>query len=85
MVHNFFNNPVEFMKITVLVKTNKKENRVEKIDNNNFVVFTKEPPKENKANLDVIFQLSEFFMVPESYIILVSGKTFKTKVFDIKI
>ena len=73
------------MKISVIAKTNKKESKVEKVDEKTFIVFTKEPAKENKANLDIIFQLSEYFMVPESYITLVSGRTFKSKIFDINI
>ena len=71
------------MKITVIVKPNKKENKISKIGENAFEIWTKEPAKENKANEDVINQLSDYLNIPKNKISLVLGKTSKTKLFVI--
>jgi len=72
------------MKITVEAKVNKKEDRIEKITQGYFIVSTKAPAKDNKANLDIIRQLAEYFKVSKSQVSLLLGKSIKTKVFEIK-
>ncbi len=72
------------MKITVEAKVNKKEEGVEKITQGYFIVLTKAPAKDNKANLDIIRQLAEYFKVSKSRVYLLLGKSIKTKVFEIK-
>lgn len=72
------------MKISVKVKPRSKENNVEKIGDNDYVVKVKDPAKENKANFAVMEVLSSYFNVPFSAIRLVSGRTSKQKVFEIK-
>jgi len=71
------------MKIIVKVKAGAKENKVEIMENGDYVVKVKEPAKENKANFAVIEALSEHFKVSFSAIRLVSGRTSKQKVFEI--
>lgn len=71
------------MKITLKVKLNKTKEGVEKIGKD-LVVFTKQPAKENKANLDIIRQLASHLKVSKSSIGLKNGATSKTKVFEIK-
>ncbi len=72
------------MKITVVAKVGKKENKIIKINHALFEVWTKMPAKENKANEDIIKQLADYFNIPKSAIRLVLGKTIKEKVFEIK-
>ena len=72
------------MKITVIAKAGKKENKVVKISDVLYEVWTKMPAKENKANEDIIYQLSEYFNIPKSKINLLLGKTSKEKVIEIK-
>jgi hypothetical protein len=71
------------MKIIVKVKAGAKENMVEKIGDNEFIVKVKEPAKENKANFAVIEAISDYFNVSFSAIRIISGKTSKQKVFEI--
>lgn len=71
------------MKITVVVKPNRKEEKVEKTEGNTFVVWTKMPAKENKANLDVIRQLADYFKIAKSRIDIVSGGKLKRKIIEI--
>ncbi|MFA5386545.1 MAG: DUF167 domain-containing protein [Candidatus Paceibacterota bacterium] len=72
------------MKIFVKAKPKSRENKVEKIDDQHFTISVKEPPIDNKANIAIMELLSEYFNVPISSIGLISGRTSKNKVFDIR-
>jgi len=71
------------MRITVKVRANAKEERVTEVDAANFTVSVKAPPKEGKANFAVADALARHFHVPLSCVLLVAGKTSKSKVFEI--
>lgn len=71
------------MKINVKAKPDSNENKVEKIDDLNFVVSVKDPPVQGRANRAVIKLLSEYFHTPNVRII--SGHTSRNKVVEIKI
>jgi len=71
------------MHIFVTVKTRKKENKVEKIDNTHYVIWTKEIPQKGKANIAVIKLLASKLHLPPSSILLKSGLTSKQKIFEI--
>jgi len=71
------------MKIFVKAKPKAKIERVEKIDNENFVVFVKEPPVKGRANQAIIKALAEYFKVPPVNVKIVSGYTSKQKVVEI--
>jgi len=71
------------MKILVKVKPNSREEKVEKTDNN-YTVYVKEPPAENKANQAVIKALAEYFKVAKSQVSILSGFKSKQKVVEIK-
>lgn len=71
------------MKITVIVKPNAKEEKVEKIDANSYKIFTKQPAKENKANIAVVELLSEYFHVPKRSISIIQGVKSKHKIIEI--
>lgn len=82
------------MKIFVKVKPNSKENKVVPPENKLFlisdvkdfyVVHVKESPVGGKANDAVIRELAENFRCSKSQIVLKSGSTSKTKVFEINI
>jgi len=72
------------MKIFVTVKTNSKEEKLERQDANHFLVWTREPAKEDKANNKTIKILSKFFDIAPSRISLLTGRHFKQKTFEIK-
>lgn len=71
------------MLIFVTVKPRKKENKIEKINETHYVIWTKEPPEKGKANNGVIKLLASYFDLSQSKIILRSGATSKQKVFEV--
>jgi len=71
------------MKINIRVKTNAKSERVEKTGKNQFKIWTKEPAKENKANLSIIKIISRVYKIPKSSVSLVRGLKSKEKVFEV--
>jgi len=71
------------MKILVKVKANSKTEKIQKIDEKNFIVSVKAPAKEDKANQAVIKALANYLGVSRSQITILSGQTFKNKVIDI--
>jgi len=48
-----------------------------------FLVRTPQPPEQNKANLDVLDILAEYFQVSRSQVVLQSGQSSKRKKFQI--
>lgn len=71
------------MIINVRAKTNAKSERIEKIDENQFKIWTKEPAKENKANLSIIKIISRIYKVPKSAVSLIRGHKSPKKTFEI--
>lgn len=71
------------MKIIVKAKPNSRENRVQKIDESNFVVFVKEPPIQGKANAAIITLLAKYFNTSPLLIEIISGRTSRTKIVKI--
>lgn len=72
------------MKISIKVKPNAKENKIEEIGKNQFIVKVKAPPKENKANKEVIKTLSEYFKTSKSKITILSGLKSTQKIVSIE-
>ena len=71
------------MKISVKVKPQAKEDRIEKIGENEFSILVKAKALKGKANQAVIKILSDYFDMPQSKIILLKGEKSKNKVFSI--
>lgn len=71
------------MKIFVKAKPLSREERVEKIDEFNFVVAVKEPPVEGRANRAIVIALANYFKIAPSCIRLVSGFSSRHKTFEI--
>lgn len=69
------------MKISVKAKPNSHENKVEKIDDQNFVVSVKEPPVNGMANRAIVKALSEYFHTPR--VRIVSGHISRQKVVEV--
>lgn len=72
------------MRIFIKAKPSAHKEKVEKIDETNFVVSVREPPVNGLANLAIAKALSDYLGVSHSNIRLVSGFTSKHKVFEIK-
>lgn len=69
------------MKINIKAKPNSNENKVEKIDDLNFVVSVKDPPIEGRANRAILRALSEYFHTPN--VRIVSGHISRNKIVEI--
>lgn len=71
------------MKIAVKVKAGAKAEKIEKISEDKFSVWVREKPQDGKANYAVRELLANYFNIPKSRIILMSGETAKNKIFEI--
>jgi uncharacterized protein (TIGR00251 family) len=71
------------VKIIVKAKPGARENKVEKVDENNYVVWVKAIPKDSKANTAIIKLLAEYFNTSPLYVEIVSGHMARTKVIKI--
>lgn len=72
------------MKIFIKAKPNSSKEKVEKVDENNFVVSVKEPPVNGLANKAVIKALSDFLGIHSVRIKIISGFTSRQKIIEIK-
>ncbi len=72
------------MRISVKVKPNSKEEKIEQLGNNQFVVKVKAPAQEGKANNAMIKLLSKYFDIPKSMIIISTGQQSENKIVDIE-
>jgi len=73
------------MNIFVKVKPKAREEKVEKLDNTYYVIYTKELPEQGKANRGVVRLLSKYFSISQSKIMIISGQKSRTKIVDIKL
>ncbi len=71
------------MKIIVKAKTSSKYNKVEKIDENNYIVYVKQAPVDGKANIAIFTLLAEYFNTKTYLVKILSGYWSKTKVIEI--
>lgn len=71
------------LKLFVKVKPKAKENKIERLDDTNFVVWVTQPPVKGKANKVVIELLSEYLKIQKSRIKLRAGTTSKYKIVEI--
>lgn len=70
------------MKLFVTAKTNKKEIGVIQKDATHFIVSVKAAPVEGKANAAIAKALAKFLGIAPSRLVLRSGATAKSKVFE---
>lgn len=71
------------MKISVKVKPGAKQERLQKIDENNFLVWVKEKPRDGEANQAAIECLAGYFGVSKSNVVLLKGQTSRQKIFEV--
>ena len=70
--------------IKVKVNAGAKTEKIEEIEPNTFKIRVNAPPEKGKANERVAELLAEYFKIPRSKVFLVSGATYKEKVFSIE-
>ena len=71
------------MKINVKAKPGSREEKVEKVDEQNFVVSVKEPPEKGKANEAIRNALAVYFKTGSSRVKIVSGYSSRNKIIEI--
>ncbi len=72
------------MRIKVKVKPNAGKNELKEISPGFFEARVSVPPEKGKANQRVIELLAKHFKIPKSQINLISGNTYKEKLFEIE-
>lgn len=71
------------MKIFVKAKPGAREEKIEKIDDGNYVVSVKEPPIKGKANDAIRNALAVYFKTGSSCVKIISGHTSRNKIIEI--
>jgi len=71
------------MTISIKVKTKQQKSKVEKLEDSSYLVSVKALPDKNKANVEIVNLLSEYFNVTKSQIEIKSGKTSSRKIVSI--
>ena len=71
------------VKVKVKVVPNSKQQKVEKISEDEYKVYVKSPPTKGKANKELIEVLSDYFNVSKSRIKIVSGFASREKIVEI--
>ncbi|MDO8486547.1 MAG: DUF167 domain-containing protein [Candidatus Staskawiczbacteria bacterium] len=71
------------MKIFIKAKPNAREEKVEKVDEQNYIVSVKEPPIKGQANNAIKNALAIYFKTGSSCIKIISGHTSRNKVVEI--
>ena len=71
------------MKISVKVKTNAKQPKIEAIADGSLKISLKSPPVDGKANLELIHLRAQHFQVYKSQVMIKSGQSNKSKIVEI--
>ena len=71
------------MRINVKAKPGSREEKVEKVDDNNFIVSVKEPPEKGKANDAIRNALAVYFKTASARVKIVSGYSSRQKIIEI--
>ncbi len=71
------------MKIIIKAKPGAKEDRIEKVNEANYVVSVKAPPRDGKANAAIVALLASHFDISKSLVEIISGHMARTKVVEI--
>ena len=72
------------MKLFIKAKPGAREEKVEKIDDLNFVVSVKEQPIKGKANEAIRNALAVYFKTGSANVKIISGYTSRNKIIEIK-
>ena len=70
------------MIINVRVKTRSSEQKIVRFGDNRFLIYLKEEPENNKANIELINLLSRYFGVPHARIKIKTGMTSQDKMIE---
>jgi len=71
------------MKIFVKAKPDSYEEKIEKINESHFIVETREPPAQNRANRAIALLLARYFNVELGRVRIMKGFRERNKIFEI--
>ena len=71
------------MKILVKVKPNSKTSEVLKVNEKEYIAKIKSSPKENKANIELLNLISDYFNVSNFQVRILRGLKSKTKLLEV--
>jgi len=71
------------MIIYVKVKANSSREEIESFGNNRYLVYLKEPPENNRANIELINLLSKYFGTPVTKVRIKAGLSNNEKILEI--
>ena len=71
------------MKIIVKAKPGAREDKIEKVDESNYIVYVKAFAIDGKANAAVVKGLADYFDISQSLVEIVSGHMARVKVVEI--
>jgi len=71
------------MNISIKAKVHARENKVEKVDNENLIVYTTEAPEKGKANWAIIKLVAEYYNIPTTRVRIARGLTSTKKLMEI--
>ncbi len=71
------------MKLFVKVKPKAKEEKVEKINDDHFIIKVKEPAEKGKANQAMVKIFAQYFKISPSQVVIISGLKSKNKILEI--
>jgi len=71
------------MRLTIIAKPKKKQEKVIQISPSIYAVSVKEPPINGRANDAIIKALAKYFLISPSLIAIVSGHTSKIKIIEV--
>lgn len=72
------------MLVSVRVKPNSKQPRIEAAPDGSLTVFLKSPPIEGRANEELVARLAEYYRVPKSSVRVRTGLASRTKLVEIR-
>ena len=72
------------MLLKLKIKTNSKENKIEKLKDDEFRIFVKAKPEQGTANQKVLELLSEYLQIPKQKISIIKGHTSPSKIVQIR-
>ena len=71
------------MRLTIVAKPKKKQEKVIPISSTSYAVSVKEPPVAGRANDAIVHALAKYFSISPSQVIITSGHTAKIKTVEV--
>ncbi len=71
------------MKIFVTAKPGSREEKIEKIGDNQFTVSVKAPPVKGLANIAIVKAIADYFKIPTFKVRIISGFTSRKKILEV--